>query len=162
MKPQISTFENDEVSELDRARKLARLMDAAVQIPGTRITIGLDALLGLVPGIGDAIGVALSSQIVLAAARVGAPFAVLLKMISNLVLDAVVGMIPLLGDVFDVVYRANTRNYALLERHVASGPITQRPANKRVVGAILVVVGVLVLAVVLVAMLLWRGVAALF
>lgn len=151
----------DEVTQLERARRLARLMDAAVTIPGTRITVGLDALLGLVPGLGDAIGVALSTQIVLAAARVGAPFHVLVKMIGNLVLDAAVGMIPLLGDVFDVVYRANSRNYALLERHVASRPMAPRAGNRRVVAAVLVVLGGLALVIVLVAIALWRGVTAL-
>jgi hypothetical protein len=152
----------DDVSELERARRLARLMDAAVTIPGTRITVGLDALLGLVPGLGDAIGVALSAQIVLAAARVGAPFRVLLEMVANVLLDAAVGAIPILGDVFDVVYRANTRNYRMLERVVASGPITPRPANRRVVAAVLVVLGLLVLAIVLVATVFWRAFAALF
>src|SRR5687768_16003747 len=83
-------------------RALARLMDSAVAIPGTGIRVGLDSLIGLVPGIGDLAGAAMSGYIVLAAARLGAPAPVLIRMVANIAVDGVVGSVPLLGDLFDV------------------------------------------------------------
>src|SRR5687767_8986818 len=96
-------------------RQLARLLDSAVRIPGTNIRVGLDALLGLIPGIGDAIGAALSGYIVLAAAKLGLPKSVLARMVLNLGIDTAVGAVPILGDLFDVAFRANTRNIALID-----------------------------------------------
>ena len=123
-------------------RSLARLLDAAVTIPGTHFRVGLDALIGLIPGVGDLAGAALSGYIVLAAARLGAPKSVLARMVVNVAVDSVVGSIPLLGDLFDAGWRANTRNTALLERHLAA------PAETRK-GSIGVMVGVAALLVLL-------------
>ena len=121
---------------LVRARALARLLDAAVGVPGTRLRIGLDALVGLVPGLGDVAGAASAGYIVLVAARLGAPASVLVRMLLNTGLDALVGTVPLLGDLFDVGWKANLRNVALLERHVAD-PRGARAASRGVVLAVL-------------------------
>lgn len=128
----------------DRVRALARLLDAAVRVPGTNLRFGLDAVLGLVPGVGDLAGAAASGYIVLAAARLGAPAAVLLRMLLNAAIDAVVGTVPLLGDLFDFGWRANTRNVALLERHLAD-PRGARAASRTVVLAVLA--GLVLLAI---------------
>ena len=106
--------------ELRRARALARLLDSAVGVPGTPIRIGLDAVLGVIPGAGDFAGAALSGYIILTAARRGVPREVLWRMLANVAIDTGIGTIPLLGDLFDVAWRSNMRNVDLLERHTAN------------------------------------------
>ena len=102
----------------EQARKglqqLAWLLDSSIPVPGTRLTIGVEALIGLFPVIGDLIGVALSSYIVSQASRLGAPRSVLLRMSFNVVLEGLVGMIPVAGDLFDAGFKANQRNVRLL------------------------------------------------
>ena len=100
-----------------RLGRMAWLLDSAIQIPGTRFRVGLDAIIGLVPGFGDIVGVLLSSYIVREAARAGAPTSVLLHMAWNVAVEGVVGMIPFAGDIFDAAWKANQRNVALLEAH---------------------------------------------
>ena len=131
-----------------RVRALARLLDAAVRIPGTNVRFGLDAVLGRVPGLGDLAGAGLSGYIILAAARMGAPAPVLLRMVLNVATETVVGAIPLLGDLFDVAWRANLRNTALLERHLGA-PAATRAASRRANGWTIagVVLALLLLAV---------------
>jgi hypothetical protein len=121
-------------------RQLARLLDTAVTVPGTNIRFGLDSLIGLVPGVGDLAGAAMSGYIVLASARLGAPTPVLVRMVTNVAIDAVVGSVPLLGDLFDVGWRANVRNTELLDRHLAAPAETRRASMGAVAGVILVLV----------------------
>ena len=129
--------------DLRRARALARALDTAVGIPGTPLRIGADAILGLIPGAGDIVGAALSSYIVLAAARKGAPPSVLWRMVANVAIDTAIGTIPVLGDLFDVAWKSNTMNVALLERYVAEPQtVTTR---SRAIGALVVIVVLLVL-----------------
>jgi hypothetical protein len=97
-----------------RLDALATLLDTAVLIPGTDIRFGLDALIGLVPGIGDAITTAMSLFIVHEARQLGAPGHVIARMLGNVALDGVVGAVPLVGDAFDVMWRSNKRNMRLL------------------------------------------------
>lgn len=104
---------------LGRLRRLTDLLDRAWRIPGTRFRVGLDPILGLLPGVGDAIGLALSSWLLFEARRLGAPRHVQLRMLWHAGVDAVLGAIPVLGDVFDAFYQANRRNLALLEHWVA-------------------------------------------
>lgn len=126
-----------------RVRALARMLDSAIKIPGTGIRLGLDSVMGLIPGVGDLAGAAMSGYIVLAAARLGVSPAVLTKMLLNLGVDTLVGTIPLLGDVFDVGFRANTRNSALLDEHLGN-PTTVRRTSKWTV--VIAVTGVVLLA----------------
>ena len=97
---------------------LATLLDTAFVIPGTNIRFGIDAMMGLVPGIGDAITTAMSLYIVHEARQLGAPRHLIARMLANVALDGVVGAVPLLGDAFDVMWRANRRNMALLRNHL--------------------------------------------
>jgi hypothetical protein len=132
----------------DRAahiRALARLLDSAVRIPGTNGRVGLDALVGLVPGFGDVAGAAASGYIILAASRLGAPTPVLLRMLLNVATETVVGTVPVIGDLFDVGWRANMRNTALLERHLAA-PAATRAASRWVTVGVLVGVAALAAA----------------
>jgi hypothetical protein len=108
------------------ARAVARLLDSAIRIPGTGIRIGLDPILGLIPGLGDVAGAGMAGYTVLLAARLGAPRSVILRMLGNVALDTLVGAVPLLGDLFDAGWKANTRNVALLERYL------ERPGATRV------------------------------
>ncbi|MGH8585485.1 MAG: DUF4112 domain-containing protein [Gammaproteobacteria bacterium] len=107
-------------SEGDRLRrldKLSRLLDNAFAIPGTRFRIGLDGILGLIPGIGDATGAVLSIYLIFQAARLGLPVSALLRMVGNVALETVVGAVPIVGDIFDIAWKANIRNMALLRGH---------------------------------------------
>jgi hypothetical protein len=97
-----------------RLERLAWLLDSSIPIPGTRFSIGLEALIGLVPFLGDLAGVILSSTILAEAARLGASRSVLARMALNVAVEGVVGLIPLAGDVFDAAWKANQRNVKLL------------------------------------------------
>ena len=108
----------ESAGSLSRARRIARLLDSALRIPGTNIRFGLDAVVGLIPGLGDAAGAALAAYLVLLAARIGAPAAVILRMLGNVAVDAIAGAVPVLGDLFDIGWKANLRNVALLERYL--------------------------------------------
>lgn len=101
----------------ERVRKLAWLLDQAVTVPGTRFRFGLDPVLGLLPGMGDAVTTAMALWLVYEARELGAPKHVIVRMLGNVALDALVGTIPLVGDLFDFAFRANTRNLRLLQKH---------------------------------------------
>lgn len=96
---------------------LSHLMDRAFTIPGTQIKFGLDSLLGLIPGIGDTIGLAVSGYIYTFAKKTGVPFHLRLKMLWNIVIDWLIGIIPFAGDIFDVGWKANSKNVAIIAAH---------------------------------------------
>lgn len=100
-----------------RLAQLAWLLDNSIPLPGTRYRIGLDAIIGLVPGLGDVVGVLLSGYIVREAARLGVPPSVLTRMAFNVAVEGLVGLVPFVGDVFDAAWKANQRNLALLDAH---------------------------------------------
>ena len=102
-----------------RLRRLVRVWDEAVRVPGTRFAVGLDALVGLVPALGDALGALVAGSVLFAALRAGVPAAVAIRMLFNIALDASLGAVPVAGDVFDAGFRANARNVTLLERWLA-------------------------------------------
>lgn len=130
--------------DVRRVRALARALDTAIRIPGTGIRFGLDSIVGLVPGAGDLASALMSGYIVLVSARLGVPPWVVTRMILNLGVDTLVGSVPLVGDLFDVGFRANIRNAALLESHIAD-PVSTRRSSR--VGVLAAVGGVIVLAV---------------
>lgn len=117
--PRARVSRDTSVSEaLARLDALANMMDSAVTIPGTKIVMGFDALLGLVPVIGDAISSAVGGYIIWEARRLGASKVLIARMAANTTIDTVLGSIPIVGDVFDVAYRSNRKNVALLKRHI--------------------------------------------
>ena len=103
--------------DLVALRKFAFYMDEAFTIPGTRIRVGIDALLGLIPGVGDVIGGVLSTWIVVGALRHRVPVRVIARMILNILIDLLFGAVPVAGDVFDFLYEENMKNMRLLERY---------------------------------------------
>jgi hypothetical protein len=104
---------------LEALRRAARLLDSAVVVPGTSLRIGLDPILGLIPGVGELVSPLFTVSILWHAREFGVPRLVLLRMIFNVAIDALVGAVPLIGDLFDVAWKANTANLAFLERHVS-------------------------------------------
>jgi uncharacterized protein DUF4112 len=107
---------------LARLDALAKLLDVAFILPGTRIRYGIDGLIGLIPVVGDIITTAISLWLVREARALGAPWHVTARMLGNVALDGVVGMVPLAGDAFDVMFRANVRNVRLLRRWMDKQP----------------------------------------
>jgi Domain of unknown function (DUF4112) len=103
--------------DLVALRRFAHLMDEAFEIPGTRVRIGLDAIIGLIPGIGDVIGAVMSAWIIVGGVRHRVPARVLMRMVLNVAIDLVFGSVPLAGDVFDFLFEENVKNMRLLEKH---------------------------------------------
>lgn len=101
-----------------RISMLAHLLDSAIPIPGTKRTIGIDPLIGLIPVVGDAISAALSSYIIWEARQLGLPSWKIARMVGNLALDTAVGAVPLLGDLFDAAYKSNRRNVRIVLDHL--------------------------------------------
>lgn len=102
----------------------SRWLDSQFRIPGTDIRFGLDAVIGLVPYVGDLVTYVFSSILMITMVRHGASGMVILKMLFNVLLDTVIGLIPFIGDLFDLQYRANRRNYKLLTEHYQEGQHT--------------------------------------
>jgi len=145
-----------------RVRVLAQLLDNSITIPGTSRKIGLDAIVGLIPGIGDLIGAVLSAYIILEAARADVSGFTLVKMVANVGFDTLLGAIPFVGDAFDAMWKSNIRNVAMLERHVARQTSLSTRGRSYNVGALvltvialLVIVGVGLLLGIFVARLIW-------
>lgn len=112
------TRDDDVNATMQRLDAIAGVMDSAVRIPGTNVVMGLDAALGLLPVVGDAISSAIGAYLIWEARRLGASKLVLARMAANTTIDTVVGSIPVVGDVFDVAYKANRKNVALLRGHL--------------------------------------------
>jgi hypothetical protein len=110
-----------------RLQRVAWLLDAAFRIPGTQQRFGLDALIGLIPGVGDTLGALLSTYIIVEAARRGASVWTVTRMLGNVAVETLIGAIPLLGDLFDVVFKANMRNLALLGDTLERGAPSRDP-----------------------------------
>ena len=145
-------------TSIQRLRKLSRLLDNAIAIPGTKFRIGLDPIIGLIPGAGDFIGTALSAYIVIEAARLGLPKQTLGKMVYNIVLESVVGAVPIVGDWFDFAWKANVKNIELLESHLDVAQESQKASRwfifLLVVGLFMLCIGLVSLSVLLIRLLL--------
>ena len=116
--------------ELTRLRAIARLFDQAFAIPGTNWRFGIDALFGLVPGLGDIAGAVVAVYAIRVARMLRAPGAIQLHMLSNIALDALIGTIPIVGDLFDFYFKAQTRNLALLDQWMANPHETSRRSRR--------------------------------
>jgi len=103
---------------IDRLDFIARLLDTAFVVPGTNIRFGVEAIIRLMPGIGDAVASALSCVILIEAHRLGVPARILGRMIANVLLEGTAGAMPVVGDMFDIVFRANRRNMRILRDYM--------------------------------------------
>lgn len=108
-----------QLKQLSRIRKIAKLLDTAIGIPGTKFRIGLDPILGLFPGGGDLITAGISTYMIYLATRFGLERSEIFKMIKNVAIETVIGSIPIGGDIFDAYFKANMRNLEILEQHLA-------------------------------------------
>lgn len=138
---------------LERLRKVGWALDSSLRLPGTGIRFGIDSIIGLVPGLGDLVGGVLSVYIIAESARLGAPRGLLARMGWNVAVDTLVGEVPILGDLFDVAWKANMKNLALLEAHLER-PIAGERASRAFVaalslGLLLLAAGAIALAVLL-------------
>jgi hypothetical protein len=109
------------MQNLDVLRRWAVLLDSVFRVPGTRIRFGFDALVGLVPGIGDLSAPLFTAMILATGFSMRVPAIVQARMVLNAAIDMAIGLVPLLGDLADVAWKANLRNVALLERHAQPG-----------------------------------------
>jgi hypothetical protein len=130
----------NEDTRLAAVRSLAKLMDTAITLPGTNIKIGLDSLIGLIPGVGDLIGSAIGGYIVLVASQMGVSRVVIARMLLNLGIDAAVGVVPVVGDVLDVAWKANVKNVQLLEKSLADPRAAKRGSLWLILGIVAAVV----------------------
>ena len=110
-----------------RLEALAKLMDGSFTVPGTDIRLGLDAVIGLVPVAGDLVSGLISTYMIWEARRMGAPKILIARMVANTFLDTTIGAIPVLGDAFDILFRGNMKNMALLRRHIEKRGLTTPP-----------------------------------
>jgi hypothetical protein len=128
-----------DTASLAQVRRLSQLLDNSIPLPGG-MRIGWDAVIGLVPGVGDMAGVLLSGYIVVQALRLGAPAPVLVRMLGNVGIEALVGAVPLLGDIFDAAFKANVRNVRLLEQHLGAPGATRRASGAWLLGIVVALV----------------------
>jgi hypothetical protein len=126
-----------------RIALIARFLDELVTIPGTHHRLGADAVVGLIPGVGDIASAAVGMWVIVEAARFKLPRIVLARMVVNTVVDLVVGAVPILGDLFDVVFKSNTRNVALFRRHAMEPDATTRGHGLFLGGLALILLGAL-------------------
>lgn len=122
--------------EVRRVGTVVRALDDLVRVPGTKFGIGLDAILGaLIPGAGDVVTGAVALSVVVTALRRGVPRVVVARMLLNIGVDTLVGVVPVAGDLFDLLWRSNTRNLELLERHQGELEPRARPTDYLIVTA---------------------------
>jgi hypothetical protein len=130
------------------ARFLADLLDQRFTIPGTSIRIGLDPILGLIPGIGDILANVAGSMILVIAAQFNLPKVVLLRMGLNVAINAIIGAIPIFGDIFSIWFRSNAKNAELLERYAATGARRAGLYDRLFVAGIILVLVLLIAGIV--------------
>jgi hypothetical protein len=108
----------EHIRRFEALRRISQLLDSAFVVPGTSYRVGLDPILGLIPGLGDLVSPLFTIVILWQSRKVGVPRIVQLRIVFNAGIDALLGVVPLVGDLFDVAWKSNNRNVALLERHV--------------------------------------------
>lgn len=123
-------------------RRLARWMDEAFVVPGTRFRVGWDGLLGLIPGAGDLLTTLPALWIVLRSVNLGVSKVVAARMVLNILIENVIGAVPLIGDLFDFAWKANRRNLGLLERYLADPSVTRRRSSISLAGTVTLLIAV--------------------
>lgn len=121
-----------QLQNLKRIRKIAKLLDTAIGIPGTKFRIGLDPILGLIPGGGDLITAGISAYMIYLATRFGLERSQIMEMVKNVAIETGIGFIPIAGDIFDAYFKANMRNLEILEKHIAETEFNSNVTEKTV------------------------------
>jgi hypothetical protein len=143
-------------ARLAQLRRWAELLDSAFKVPGLPVRFGLDAIAGLVPGVGELTTPGFTLLLLSNGLRAGVPLAVLGRMVANTGVDALIGLVPILGDVTDIGWKANLRNLALLERHALSGAaLTPRDHGWVVAVGVVLLVLVVLVAIVPILLVIW-------
>lgn len=132
---------------LARLERFSRFTDNSIGLPFTRFKIGVEPLIGLIPGIGDLVGLAMSGYVLMEAYRAGASGKLMMKMVRNSGIDFVGGLVPVLGDAFDAVFKANMRNTRLLRDHL-NQQLGIEPAPKRFPWKVMLALAALMAAIV--------------
>jgi hypothetical protein len=149
----LSSSSDSSLLQLARLRRISDLWDRAFGIPGTKWRVGLESLVGLLPVGGDVVGLGISIYILWQVVQFNLPKTILVRMVINIAIDALVGAVPILGDLFDVTWKANTKNVNLLESHLQQ-PSQSRQADRRFLwllfGGLLLVLMILSVATVVV------------
>ncbi|MFD5867032.1 DUF4112 domain-containing protein [Corynebacterium sp. NPDC060344] len=141
------------------SRAIAHWMDDLFTIPGTNRRVGLDPIVGLIPGVGDAAGAVATAGLVIDGIRYRVPFIVLLRMAFNLLLDMTIGAIPVLGDAFDFFFRANIRNERLMTKALDDPAGVATSSKRYLIGAVILLVVLMVLVIALAIAAVWGLVA---
>jgi hypothetical protein len=150
----------DSSERLRRLRSLAWLLDNSIPLPGG-FRVGLDAVIGLIPGFGDAVGALVSAYLINEARVMGAPRSVLMRMTGNVLIETIIGAIPFAGDLFDAAYKANTKNLTLLERYELD-PVGSRRSSRAFVFGFAILMLLLITVIIAVPVLVIMAIAQLF
>lgn len=126
---------------------LTRLLDDAIRIPGTNFRVGLDGLLGLIPGVGDAATTVTSGSLFFEAIRNRVPLVVIIRMALNVIIDAVLGSVPIIGDLFDIAHKANRKNLKLINKAIEDREKAEKGSKAYLIGALVIAVGTVALLV---------------
>lgn len=142
----LASMKASDQQRLQRLERYAELLDESIRIPIIGYRIGYDALIGLIPGIGDAAGLLAGAYVILEAARFNLPRSTLLRMIANVVIETLIGTIPIIGDVFDATYKANLRNLRLLHERLEAPERLHRPEDRRFFALLILLPALLITA----------------
>ena len=130
--------------------KLAWLLDSSIKIPFTNRTIGLDGIIGLIPGVGDITGGMISAYIITRALALGVPTLIIARMVINMVIEGVIGMIPFFGDIFDFIFKSNRRNVRLMQSYLSQPEETASRSAMSIIGSLFALFAVLILTILVV------------
>lgn len=133
--------------QLQSLDRLAWLLDSSIRIPGTNRTIGLDGIIGLLPGVGDVVSGVISGYIVVKALLMGLPIFVIARMVINLMIEGIIGVIPVVGDLFDFIFKSNRRNVRLMQTYLKNPEDTSERSFMSVIVFLMVLFFVFLLSV---------------
>jgi hypothetical protein len=159
-KPILLTGPAGTLDHLTVVRAISKVMDTAFTLPGTNFKFGVDAVVGLIPVVGDVVGGVIGTYIIFVAAKMGVPKPVLTRMLMNVGADAVAGAVPVVGDALDAAWRANAMNVRLLEQSLAEPRAARRQSWALMLGLIAAVIGIVAASVALtvwIARLVWNA-----